>query len=60
MGKKKFIAKNEGQHFHVLHRSLRDEAYSNYAKPSDFVLVPSAKVFVNSLIYYFTLNILKS
>lgn len=41
-GKKKFIDKNEGQTFHLLHRSQRDEAYANDERPSDFVLVPAS------------------
>ena len=40
--KKKFIDKNEAQHFHLLHRSQRDEAYAKEERPSDFVLVPAA------------------
>lgn len=39
MGKKKFIAKGEGQQYHLLHRSQRDEAYSKEGRPSEFVLV---------------------
>ena len=32
--KKKFIDKNEAQHFHLLHRSQRDEAYAKEEKTS--------------------------
>ena len=42
MVKKKFID-GSGQHFHLLHRSQRDEAYANDEAPSEFVLVPSNK-----------------
>ena len=42
MGKKRFIEKNEGQQFHLLHRSQRDEAHANEEKPSNFVLYPSS------------------
>lgn len=40
MGKsKRFIAKNEGQRFHLMHRSQTDKAYAGEDRPSDFVLV---------------------
>jgi protein LTV1 len=44
-GKKKFIDKKADsfQEFSVLHRSLRDGAYANFEKPSDFVLVPKGE-----------------
>ena len=42
MGKKKFID-GSGQHFHLLHRSQRDEARAGEEEPSEFVLVPSNK-----------------
>lgn len=41
-GKKKFIEKGDGQHFHVMHRSQRDEAYMKEEEPSNFVLVPTS------------------
>lgn len=41
-GKKKFIEKGEGRHYHVVHRSQRDEAFLlGDEKPSEFVLLPS-------------------
>jgi hypothetical protein len=43
-GKKKFIEKNEGQHFHLLHRSQRDGANASEILPSEFVLVASKQV----------------
>ncbi len=39
MGKKKFIDKNNGQKFHLLHRSMLDEAHAQEGVPSEFVLV---------------------
>lgn len=44
MGKKKFINKEEGQKFYLLHRSQTDEAYAKDERPSDFVLVPAKDV----------------
>lgn len=36
---KKFISKDEGQKFYLVHRSQTDEAYTTDGKPSDFVLI---------------------
>jgi hypothetical protein len=48
MGKKdKFIDKANSQKFHLMHRSLTDEAHANYEVPSNFVLVPAATVSVH-------------
>ena len=46
MGKKeKFIDKSNSVKYHLLHRSLRDEAHAlNYEMPSEFVLVPSTGI----------------
>ena len=45
MGKKeKFIDKANSQKFHLLHRSLRDEAHASIEVPSTFVLVPAVDV----------------
>ena len=44
-GKKKFLKDGDkGQHFYLVHRSQRDEAYGNEENPSEFVLVPSSLV----------------
>lgn len=41
MGKsKRFIAKGEGETFHLLHRSHTDKAHAGEENPSNFVLVP--------------------
>lgn len=42
MGKnKRFIAKGEGSHFHLMHRSTTDKAHGNEETPSNYVLVLS-------------------
>lgn len=40
MGKnKRFIAKGEGSHYHLMHRSHTDKAHANEENPSNYVLV---------------------
>ncbi len=55
MGKKdKFIDKANSQKFHLMHRSLTDEAHANYEVPSNFVLVPASTV---SALQYFNFEL---